>query len=249
MQAVILAAGKSERMYPWTLETPKCLLEIGNKSFLERILDSLILYDLQKVLIVVGFEGSKIEQFIRSRSWGVLEIDLIWNHVYSDTNNGYSLWLARKWLEENFLLLDSDILFDPRILGCLLESEYENCLALRKSKNLGSEEIKVKMDEQNRVLEIGKSVSVEYASGESLGIEKFSLRSSKSLVEKLEENIVQKGKTQEFYEASFQNWIDDPKSKKDGHFLYAQDIGELRGMEVDTKEDFRYAEEYLSFLL
>ena len=61
--------------------------------------------------------------------------------------------------------------------------------------------------------------------------------------------MLQKGKTQEFYEASFQDWLEDPKSKKEGHVLYAQDIGELMGMEVDTKEDFYYAKEAILPLL
>ena len=198
MQAVILAAGRSERLHPWTLGTPKCLLEIGGKSFLERILDSLSLYKVRKVLIVIGFEGIKIETFLSSRlssrAWEAMEIDLIWNHAYADTNNGYSLYMAKEWIQEDFLLLDSDILFDSRILGCLLGSEYENCLALRKSKDLGEEEIKVKIDGDNRVLKIGKSVPIAKSAGESLGIEKFCLRSSKSLLEKLEEKYASKRK-------------------------------------------------------
>lgn len=239
MKAVILAAGIASRLRPLTLNTPKCLLKVGNKTILERAIENLIANNISDILIVTGFLGEEIINFINSH-FPSLKIRFIENPLYESTNNIYSLWLTRHAFDHSgMLLLDSDIIFDKRIIQKLLNSGHEDCLALIEHE-LSGEEIKVKIDEQSRILEIGKEVKITEASGESIGIELFSTKMVSELFNAMEQKIITEKKPDIFYEAAFQNLINEGKS------IYAVDASEYFCMEIDTPEDLRIANSILT---
>lgn len=238
MKAVILAAGISSRLRPYTLNTPKCLLKIGEFTILERTIENLIANKISDILIVTGFMGEKIKEFTGVR-FPSLKIQFIENSLFESTNNIYSFWLTRKYLAHSgMLLLDSDIIFDKMIIEKLRDSGHDNCLALVRHE-LSGEEIKVKLDNRSRILEIGKEVSITEAAGESIGIELFSGRMVEELFEAIEYKIVTERKPDIFYEAAFQQLINEGKS------IYAVDITEYFCMEIDTPEDFQNANMFL----
>jgi choline kinase len=88
--------------------------------------------------------------------------------------------------------LDSDILFDEQIIGKLLKSEHQNCLAVNFTDKLDEEQIKVILNGQNKILDIGKEISIEKSAGESIGIEKFSSYFMKELFAILNRKISKK---------------------------------------------------------
>lgn len=234
MKAVILAAGIASRLRPLTLNTPKCLLKVGNKTILERTIENLILNNISDILIVTGFLGEEIINFVNSH-FPSLKIKFIENPLYESTNNIYSLWLTRLAFERSgMLLLDSDIIFDKSIIKKLLNSGHEDCLALIKHE-LSGEEIKVKMDGQSKILEIGKEVNITEASGESIGIELFGVKMVSELFKAIEQKIITEKKPDIFYEAAFQKLINEGKS------IYAVDTSEYSCMEIDTPEDLSTA--------
>ncbi|MGB4970062.1 MAG: phosphocholine cytidylyltransferase family protein, partial [Saprospiraceae bacterium] len=142
MKALILAAGTSTRLRPLTDETPKCLLNVGDKSILALAIDNLIANNITELVVVTGYLEQQIKDFITSE-YKELNVNFIYNEVYASTNNIYSLWLAKKAFEgEDMLLLDSDIIFHKDIISKLIASSYKNCLALKKHE-LQDEEIKV----------------------------------------------------------------------------------------------------------
>ena len=113
MIAVILAAGMAKRLRPLTDTTPKCLLKIGQKSLLERTFNALKSVGVTQFVVVTGYLHEQIEDFLTNR---YPQEDILFEHnaVFESTNNIYSLWLAMKYVKgKEFLLLDSDILFDP----------------------------------------------------------------------------------------------------------------------------------------
>ncbi|HUZ59101.1 MAG TPA: 2OG-Fe(II) oxygenase [Hanamia sp.] len=178
MKAVILAAGIASRLRPLTDDMPKCLLKVGEKNILELTIDNIIANNIDEVIIVTGYLQEKIKLFV-SNNYPGLNVTYIYNELYESTNNIYSLWLANESLTgEEMLLMDSDIIFDKEIITKLLASEYESCLALKRH-DVQDEEIKVKADENGRVLEIGKTVKLQDAIGESIGIEKFGVETLK----------------------------------------------------------------------
>ena len=146
MKAVILAAGIASRLRPLTNNTPKCLLKVGEKSILQLTLENLLENNITQLVMVTGYLEQQIKDFIAA-NFPQLQVTYIYNEVYDSTNNIYSLWLAKDvLLGDEMLLMDSDIIFDSKIIGALLQSGYENCLALKRH-NVGDEEIKVKIDD------------------------------------------------------------------------------------------------------
>ncbi|MBK6545998.1 MAG: phosphocholine cytidylyltransferase family protein [Saprospiraceae bacterium] len=241
MKALILAAGTSTRLRPLTDETPKCLLNVGDKSILALAIDNLIANNITELVVVTGYLEQQIKDFITSE-YKELNVNFIYNEVYASTNNIYSLWLAKKAFEgEDMLLLDSDIIFHKDIISKLIASNYKNCLAL-KQHELQDEEIKVKVDAKGRILEIGKTVNIQEAIGESIGIEKFDKSLVKKLFAILDPKIEIEKQVNIFYEAAFQDLMDA------GEDVYIVDVSEHICMEIDTASDLEVARKMISGL-
>lgn len=237
MKAIILAAGMASRMRPLTIDTPKCLLNLGPQNILQRTLNNLISCNITEIVIVTGFMQHKIKAFVESH-FPNTNIYFIHNELYESTNNIYSLWLTKKHvLNEDILLLDSDIVFDQKILELLLFSSHENCLALKPGFDLGEEEIKIKINNDNSLSEIGKKINPAEAAGESIGIEKFSGQAVNNLFQILDTMILTEKNVNIFYEAAFQKAIDR------GLKIIPVDVGRLSCMEIDTIEDLEFARE------
>jgi choline kinase len=120
--ALLLAAGTGSRLAPLTDKTPKCLVPVNERSILKRLVDALRLHNFKRLVIVVGHQADSIRSFLGTRA-GTMEITYITSPVYKTTNNIYSLWLARKEINEPFLLIESDLVFDPEMLTEMLQPD------------------------------------------------------------------------------------------------------------------------------
>jgi choline kinase len=233
MKTVILAAGAGSRLKPLTDHVPKCLLKVGVKCILEMTIENLLATNNSEIIIVTGYLENKIREFIRER-FRHLQITYIYNELYASTNNIYSLWLAKdEVLGNDMMMLDSDIVFDERIISKLQNSGYKNCLALKRHE-VHDEEIKVKTDAHGCVIEIGKEVNVSQAEGESIGIEMFGKEALTELYFILDRKVVTEKEVNQFYEAAFQELSDNK--------LFIVDTTEYFCMEIDTEEDLKIAE-------
>jgi len=240
MKAVILAAGIASRLRPLTDNTPKCLLKLGKKSILERSIDNLLNNGIEEFIIVTGYLEEKIKTFIESK-YPSLTVTYIYNEVYDSTNNIYSLWLTKNSVQNtDIILMDSDIIFDQHIVKLLLNSGAGNYLTVRSDHILGEEEMKVIVRAENDVSEISKKLDPKLAAGESIGIEKFEPDFIEVLFDKLHHRVITQGRVNDFYEAAFQDAIDD------GQKLYAVDVGDYRCIEIDTAEDIENAEKMIA---
>ena len=239
MIGVILAAGMASRLRPLTNDRPKCLLTVGNRPLLQRTMDALCQQQagIDEFVVVTGYLHEQIEQFLTSH-YPDKTIHFIYNADYQTTNNIYSLWLARPFIDgKDFILLDSDILFDPSIALRIL-SQTDTVLALNRHE-LGDEEIKVIVDQDNRVMEISKTCSTSDAIGESVGIEKMNAEYSKALFTELRQMIDNEGLVNVFYEMAFERLI------KQGHQFRIIDTTDLFSIELDTVEDFNQAKQLI----
>ena len=226
MKAVILAAGIASRLRPLTDTTPKCLLKIGERCLLERAFDALIQNGFNEFIIVTGYRQQQIVDFLQAH-YPAQSITFIYNDKYESTNNIYSLWLTRPYTEgEEVLLLDSDIVFDPQIVETLLRSDK-------------AEEIKVIVDNEQKVVEISKVCSIPDAIGESIGIEKMSAAYTQALFRELEMMILSEGLDNIFYERAFERLIPQ------GYSFYVMDTTEFFSAELDTVEDFQQAQKLI----
>lgn len=238
MKAVILAAGIASRLRPLTDTMPKCLLRLGERCLLERAFDALIANGIEEYVVVTGYRHQQIVDFLSLR-YPQLSITYIYNERYAATNNIYSLWLTRSCVADSeVLLLDSDIVFDPQIISILLASDKPNTLALN-CHALGEEEIKVVVDNQQKVLEISKVCPIADSIGESIGIEKMSANYIQALFVELDKMIRDEGLDNIFYERAFERLIPQ------GHYFYAIDTTCYFSAELDTVEDFEQAQKLI----
>ncbi|MBE9537578.1 MAG: NTP transferase domain-containing protein, partial [Proteobacteria bacterium] len=114
MQLLILAAGMGRRLDPLTSTTPKCLVEVNGQPIILNALDQFSRYGLQRIVIVIGHLGDRVRDALGSHH-GEIPIHYVENPVYEDTNNIYSLWLAREYCDRDTVLMEADVLFQPEL--------------------------------------------------------------------------------------------------------------------------------------
>jgi histidinol-phosphate/aromatic aminotransferase/cobyric acid decarboxylase-like protein len=133
MQAIILAAGMGKRLQELTKDNTKCMVKVNGKPLIDRVLEQLSQLDLSRVVIVVGYKGEGLMEHIGDRYDDVLKIEYVENPIYDKTNNIYSLALAKdKLVEDDTILLESDLIFDDRMFSLLLENPYPNLALVAK---------------------------------------------------------------------------------------------------------------------
>lgn len=120
--ALLLAAGTGSRLKPLTNEAPKCLTEVSGITILERLICSLRSRGFKRVVIVVGYLDLCIREALHT-SVDDITIEFIRSPRYQTTNNIYSLWMARQAIQESFLLVESDLIFDTALLDHMLEPD------------------------------------------------------------------------------------------------------------------------------
>jgi len=232
MKAVILTAGIGSRIKPLTDNCPKILLKVGDKTILERMVSHIQDCGLNEIIFVVGYLKEQIKDFVKTK-FPDLNASFVMNDKYAETNTGYSLMLVKDFIQDSgFIKFDADIVFDKEILKKLIEYKHDNCLCVDKTINLDTEEIKVIIDNKNRILKANKTVTPKDAVGESIGIEKISKETAKLLFKELELMMQDKKNHQEYYEDAYERLIE-----KNVPF-YALDISGLKWVEIDTQEDF-----------
>lgn len=237
MIAVILAAGMASRLRPLTDNCPKCLLKIGERSLLQRTVDAVRSAGINELVVVTGYREEMIRSFL-TEHYTDMRITFVNNADYLTTNNIYSLWLAQPYVAgKEFMLLDSDILFDPAVVKRIAEND-NTALAVNTHK-LGEEEMKVIVDDNNMVTEISKTLDISRALGESVGIEKIKADYSKALYAELEKMIEQEKLVDIFYERAFERLIPQ------GYSFRAVNTTDLFSIELDTVDDFNQAKQLI----
>ena len=237
MIGVILAAGMAKRLRPLTDTKPKCLLKVGDRTLLERTVNAMCMAGIQEFLVVTGYRGEMIRDFLTSH-FSLLTFHFLDNTDYEHNNNIYSLWMAcQKVRGSEFLLMDSDILCDPTAVVRIAQ-EQTSALAVNRHE-LGEEEMKVVVDADSRITEISKTCRPGDAMGESVGIEKITADYSEALARELDQMILQEGLIDIFYERAFERLIPQ------GHTFKVVDTTHYFSYELDTPEDFQRAQEQM----
>jgi choline kinase len=231
MKAVILAAGSATRLRPLTATIPKCLLPVGDVPILRRVLDHLVALGVDGAAIVTGYLEDQIRDAVAT--WRLpLPIDLISNREYASTNNGYSTLLAAPAVGgQEFILMDADVVCDREVIGAVLASPKIDCLAVRPSKTLGTEEMKVVLDAAGKVRMCSKEADPKAALGESIGINRFSAAASTPFFAALDERVMKRGLVNEWNDSAVQQMIDEQ-----GYELWPIDVGAWYCAEIDTPQ-------------
>ncbi len=231
MKAIILAAGIGVRLKPLTEDKPKCLLIVGGKSLIKRIVENLYRENIVDISIVMGYKKEMVINDLKD-----YKINYIVNKNYTK-GNALSLFLAKDKLNDEVLILDGDVLFHQDILKILINSKHKNCVLIdQKFKDTG-EEMKIIVN-KGRVDKIGRSVHKSCdLFGEGVGIVKLSKQAALKLKDYLE-SLYSQGLIDKDYEDVL-NYV-----FKDFNFGYEQ-IRDLPWIEIDFVDDYNKAKKYI----
>ena len=183
MQAIILAAGMGKRLKDLTQNNTKCMVKVNGVTLIDRMLHQIEKADLSRIIIVVGYEGQKLMDYIDTLDIKT-PITYIDNPIYYKTNNIYSLALAKDWLcKEDTLLFESDIIFEDSILQSLIDDPRDT-LALVDKYEPWMDGTCVKLDEQDNIIDFvpGKKFNFNNTKGyfKTVNIYKFGKKFSES---------------------------------------------------------------------
>lgn len=178
MQAIILAAGMGRRLGEYTRDNTKCMLPVNGERLIDRVLGQLSQLGLSRVVIVVGYKGQNLIDYIGHRYDDCLKIEYVNNPVYDKTNNIYSLSLAKdKLQEDDTLLIESDLIFDDSLFRMILDNPYPN-LALVDKYETWMDGTMVRIDEDNNIVNFIPKKAFKYKDVDSyyktVNIYKFS---------------------------------------------------------------------------
>lgn len=163
MQAIILAAGMGKRLGELTKNNTKCMIEVNGIKLIDRMLSQLADLNLTRVVIVVGYQAENLKQHIADTYKGKLKIEYVLNPIYDKTNNIYSLALAKQQLQEDdTILLESDLIFDFKMLKLLTENPYPN-LALVAKYETWMDGTMVRIDSENNIVSFVPKKAFQYS--------------------------------------------------------------------------------------
>ena len=132
MQAIILAAGMGKRLKELTSEATKCMVKVNGVAMIDRMMGALDKLELSRIVVVVGYEGQKLMDYIDALGIST-PVEYVNNTVYDKTNNIYSLYLAKDYLvQEDTLLLESDLVFEEAVLQKLIRNPYPSLVLVDK---------------------------------------------------------------------------------------------------------------------
>jgi choline kinase len=184
-QAIILAAGMGVRLKELNRGVPKGFISLGdNKPIIEHSIDTLLACGIKDIIIVTGFMDEHYEN-LRSR---YPQIKTVRNEKYSETGTMYSLWCARNLVNADFILLESDLIYEIRAIKELLKSASKNSVLISGKTDAG-DEVYVGADD-NWVKQISKNRKVlSSIVGEFIGVSKLSYDFYLKLIQIAEEGF------------------------------------------------------------
>ena len=238
LQGIVLCAGRGGRLRPYTDDTPKCLLSFGGKTILERCLDGLRAGGVGDVILVVGYRREMIERFVAEH--GYPGITFVVNEAYDHTNTAVSLNLALKKVSADVaVVVNGDVLFDPSILAELVSLPVSHGAAVDADISLDGEEIKV-IVRGGRIVRIGKELDPRECLGEAIGLYKIGRETIGDLI-RIYDELEARGETRHFFEKGFDLLRENGGGGGEASFGVFL-TGGRPWVEIDTVEDYRYAE-------
>jgi L-glutamine-phosphate cytidylyltransferase len=227
MQAIILAAGCGTRLVKVLQGKPKCLApltdEVNLLKYQVAVLNSI---GIDEICLVLGYHAHEIYREIGDSCHCII------NHRYAETNSLYSLWLARKWVQGDCLIMNSDILAHPRIYKRLLK-KAGNAVAYDSWSGHEEEHMKVTFSPDAQLQQINKTMSCAASQGESTGLLKFTQAGMTALFQEAEMALRVGGENQ---------WAPAAIARLAKYEAIAGvDIAGLPWVEIDFPEDLQQA--------
>ena len=239
--AVFLLAGGGIRLKPYTNDIPKCLVPVNDQILLIRMLDFLQLGGFEKVILVIGYKGEKVQSLI-GNNYGDMTLQYIHNKDWETTNNVVSLNLAVPHIKEDFMLLEGDLIFTWDAFKNML---FPNKIAVSNYKSYMDGTL-VNIDKDSNVIEFilksDKSHKVNiHDLYKTVNIYSFSYNSFNKFVVPELNNLVKSGQKHVYYEQAIAKAVSGNK-----YLLKAVNFNKTAWYEIDTEKDLINAEKLFS---
>ena len=233
MKAVILAAGIGQRLGAAVDDKPKCLLEFGDISLIKRHLHILQYYGIHKVIVVTGYQSDLVDQEISCSS--AVDITTTVNNPNYKNGSIISMLtgLEKLGADQDFILMDADVLYDHRIIGRLINSRNNNCFLLDRDFEPGDEPVKLCVHNEQIVdfrKQIDKDLEFDFQ-GESVGFFRFTGKIASGLIVQAKAYLNLGDDKQPYEECIRDLLLEHPND-----FAY-EDITGLHWIEIDFPED------------
>ncbi len=241
MQAIILAAGMGRRLGEYTQNNTKCMVEVNGQKLIDRLLAQLSQQPLKRIIIVVGYKGRELREYIQQQYQGRLNIEFAENPVYDKTNNIYSLALVKdKLQEDDTLLVESDLIFSDRLIPMIVECPYPN-LALVAKYETWMDGTMVQLDEDGNIVNFISKEAFNYTEVDTyyktVNLYKFDKTFLREKYVPFLEAYTKAVGLNEYYENVLRII-----SMLSGHELKGLPIGLEKWYEIDDKQDLDIAE-------
>ena len=248
MQAIILAAGMGRRLGEYTKDNTKCMVPVNGVKLIDRLLGQLSKLSLSRVIIVVGYKGKELREYIESKhlkpqtsNLKPLNIEFYENPVYDKTNNIYSLALVKdKLQEDDTLLIESDLILSDNMIPMLIQNPYPN-LALVAKYETWMDGTMVRLDDDHNIVNFISKDAFDYndvdAYYKTVNIYKLSRQFSQQKYVPFLDAYTKAVGNNEYYENVLRII-----SLLNNHDMKALPIGNEKWYEIDDKQDLDIAE-------
>ena len=245
MQAIILAAGMGRRLGDYTKDNTKCMVPVNGVRLIDRLLGQLAKQQLNRVIIVVGYKGKELREYIASQYGQQLtancQLQFAENPIYDKTNNIYSLALVKdKLQEDDTLLIESDLIFSDRIIPLIVDNPYPN-LALVAKYETWMDGTMVRLDDDQNIVNFISKDAFDYnevdAYYKTVNIYKLSKAFSQQKYVPFLDAYTKAVGNNEYYENVLRII-----SLLNNHDMKALPIGNEKWYEIDDKQDLDIAE-------
>ena len=229
------------RLGEFTQNNTKCMVPVNGMPLIDRLLGQLAEQSLQRVIIVVGYKGQQLKDYIGHRYDQQLHIEYVDNPVYDKTNNIYSLALAKEQLQEDdTLLIESDLIFSPRLIPMIVDNPHPN-LALVAKYETWMDGTMVRLDDEQNIVNFISKDAFDYndvdAYYKTVNIYKLSRQFSQQKYVPFLEAYTKAVGNNEYYENVLRII-----SLLNSHDMKALPIGQEKWYEIDDKQDLDIAE-------
>ena len=241
MKAIILSAGQGSRLGHLVDERPKCLIDFGGRTLLDRQLDSLEANGVHEAVVVTGFHDELVEETLARRISGP-DVRTIYNPFYKVADNTGSLFMSREELSGDCLVLNGDTLVSNRLMKRVVTNDTPGiCVTIDRKEAYDEDDMKV-VEEGGRLRAIGKRLDPEEVNAESIGLIAFRGGGAERFREAIERAIRTPEGTTIWYlrvihhlAGQSEVWIFDIKGEEWGEVDFPADVEAAR--ELTTRWD------------
>jgi L-glutamine-phosphate cytidylyltransferase len=237
MKALILAAGRGTRIRSTHGERPKCLISFDGEAILDHQINGLLAAGIGEIGIVVGYQSEQILSHVCERYGRNLQrFQFLFNPRFAETNNIYSLWVARKWLQGSpFICLNADVLCDPEVLRPAVRTTAP--ISMIVDPEWRDETMKV-IIRDGRVVQMSKAITREQFSGTYIGITTFSAEVQPRFFRSMHK-VISAGRVHEFFNVAVQDLVDQ------GIVVASTTTAGFPWAEIDDPADLAFAREHV----